>query len=250
MKLNEIEGYTYRNPEAPDDVPTDWQVVPTESNGEHLPAIAESFQEVMHDAWSIQFANTYDEASIAQEVDPTNPEKVEAQLQRIRKSGNGEDSLYVHARFPVPSLLGPGSTWYTPAIGKTVPVDARPRWERAVKRHGSEGDYLADVSNVFVRPSDVFQRATQQRGIGSSVLRSLLDAYPQDTPTVVYDYPDNTRVVELLRRLRFEAGKTWNVPLFGTVVSQTKYDGPLVGELIEVIESRRPWLAEREPLTS
>jgi hypothetical protein len=211
--------------------------------------IAVAFQTTMQEAWTAQFEGMYTSEEISLTVNGHNSELIAAQMSRLKSGNFSEPPTYTIARLAVPVASNNEPNWCVAGIGKGDRADNRSRARRLLGGTPSEKDQLADVSNIFVKPTSVeLGVSLQGRGIGSAVLRTLLDVYPEDMSTVVYDYPANPRVVETLGRLGFQAGKTWEVDLFGHKVAQTCFDGPSVGELIETIEQRRPWLKERQPV--
>jgi hypothetical protein len=242
-----ITGFTYHNPEDPD--LKNFEVVPVDPDDPNLWTIAEEYQRVMNLAWLSQFQGRYSRTQIGTTVNPSNQQLVAAQQERLRGGNRPGKPVYVMARFPVPSLISLGGVWYVAGIGKGTTADSRPRLKRLLGGTPSASEQLADISNVFVRPRlDKTPVALQARGIGSATLRTLLDAYPEDMTTVVYDYPENRRVTHLLiHGLGFHAVQNRKVDLFGTTIEQTRFDGQPVGELIAILEGKRPWLQNRQP---
>lgn len=244
-----IRGYSYINP---DEQPLgNFQVVLSDPQvSDHLPA---TYQAVMNEAWSEQFNTIFTAEQIAETVDPHNPSLVESQKLKLQNGNQAGEPTYVHAQVGMTEAMpiAPYQFWYVAGIGKGTYVDSRPGWQRKLSSDVPQEDKLADVSNVFVRPA--FLNPTsgvllQGKGYGSAILRSLLDSFPVDMPTVAYDYEFNARLQPVLQGLGFMAVEERSVELFGTQVQQKQYRGPLSGELVEALEGKRPWLRERQPI--
>jgi hypothetical protein len=80
----------------------------------------------------------------------------------------------------------------------------------------------------------------------------MLDYYPVDMQTVVYEFPAiNPGILPTLDRYKFEADskKRRLQPYAGELIMMDLFRGPYVGDLIEMIEARRPWLKERQPVS-
>lgn len=201
-----------------------------------LGIVAQEFQTVMLEAWTVQFEGQFTEEQIRETVNPDDKAKVDAQYGRLRLGGQGsEEPTYVHAWIEVPKISMNGTARYVVGVGKALRVK-----QRFLK------PTLADVSNVFVRPTaPEFNLRVQGRGVGSAILHSMLDHFPENMPTVVYDFEFNNHAVEWLSRLGFSADKSWPEEYFGQTVEQTKYDGPPTGEVVETLEAKKPWLKKR-----
>ena len=246
-----IRGYSYVNPD--EEQLGNFQVVPSDPRGEAYNHLPTTYQEVMNEAWTEQFGAKFTADQIAQTVDPANPSLVARQELRLQSGNQPGGPTYVHAQVGMAEALPvkPYQFYYVTGIGKGTYADSRPGWQRKLSAYVPEENRLADVSNVFVRPA--FLNPTsgilfQSNGYGSAILRSLLDSFPGDMPTVAYDYEINTRLQPVLQALGFMAIEERPVDLFGTKVQQTQYRGPLSGELAEALEAKRPWLRDRQPI--
>ncbi len=219
-----MSGHIYTNPDIDSSIKVEQvSVFLGPGASARTTAIAENVQSVIHGAWVNQFAGRFSPDQIAETASPDNPELVRAQAAKLEDSGSDSSKpLFVLARAEKAQLMN------IFGIGKALEVHRR-LWRPS----------LADVSNVFVMPN------YQRRGTGSAILRSLLDRFPDDMETAVYDFPFNFRVVNTLGRLGFSAHKTWKEEYFGQEVDQAWFRGPLVGELKQTMETKRPWLKDR-----
>lgn len=229
--MPEIPCYAYRNPSGDVGRFRVELVSPTDPN---LDIIAYNFQDVMFDAWAQQYKDIFTEDQIKEMVDPDDHSKVEAQHDRLLAAGSGpRRPLYVqtltqdHAEVTYEPSDG-----YVLAIGKTEVVPKK------LLRPA-----LADVSNLFVSPQ------YQGQGIGYATLRSMLDHFSLDKQLVVYELLINRGALQLLGRLTFKQIQLWDESYFGEDRAQGRFQGPTVGDLAEIIESRQPWIAERQQLT-
>ncbi len=246
-----VANYSYDNPEASYKMLHPFNVTVIDPNAPNLIDDAVAVQSVMHDAWTKQFEHLYRPEQIAQSVDPNDPKLVNAQLDRIKGSSrdpgitqyNVGKPVYLKAWMP----LGPENA--RNADRKTVGIakaNEQPRTDlfKVIPRES-----LADVSNIFVRPTDVISTfPLQSRGIGSALLRSALDFFPPDMETLIYEFPFNKKTVEWLGRLSFAPNKqiTDGGHMFGKYkLPQTMFLGEPVGQLIKILEHKKPWLKDR-----
>ncbi len=218
-------GFRYKNPDS--DIAY-IEVTPVNPhNPQDYPRSVEGtahiFQAVMNEAWTEQLKERFQPEDITKTVSPENTALVRAQTDRLRSGNQPDAPAYVLAHYPSRTHM------FYDGIGKALEV------KRLLRPN------LADISNVFVSPR------SQSKGMGSAITRTLLDAFPVDMQTAVYDFPFNRRTVALLGRIGFSAKKTWQKTYFGQKVDQTWFEGPEVGELIETMETKRPWLRERQP---
>jgi hypothetical protein len=245
-----LRGYSYPNPGAQERA--GFQVVPTDLSKEDAGHLPGEYQSIILEAWAEQFSGLFTPEQIRQTADPHNPKLVANQKARIKNTNPADRPTYVHALILLPKpVTQEEDHWIPVGIGKGKYADSRPRWQRIISSYTPPEDRLADISDVFVRPTFLHGRVSMHgKGFGSAILRSLLDAYPDDMPTVVYDYEINERLQPVLANLGFQAveGSTRPVELFGTKVQQTRYDGPARGDLVERLEARRPWLRDRQPI--
>ena len=186
-----------------------------------------------------------------------NLESVEAQRKRLVKStGTPGRPLYVDARFSRSNLRKPDDfedideTVWMVGVGKAKYADGRPRSKRLLSPGTLKSANLADVGDVYVLPRNLpVNIKLQGQGIGSAILRSMLDHYPEDMPAVIYEYPAiNPRLTPVIESLGFKAIQERPGSFCGVETPQVLYAGPFCGDLVETLETRKPWLRERDTL--
>lgn len=223
------QTYSYFNDNSRVSETVQFTVGPVGSGIREINDAAFSFQRLMYSAWLNQYKRDYRPEEIARTVNPRDIALKDEQAQRIAQSlESSGQPIYMQAVTKIPSLAERNHTLYdrTVGVGKSSIT-------------GKKNEY-ADISNVYVDPN------YQARGIGSAILHHLLDGFPENMRTVVYELEANKRVDGLLRVLGFRAVKSWKVLTFGEELSQVYYKGPSVGDLTEIIEQKRPWLKNRE----
>ncbi|MDO8591565.1 MAG: GNAT family N-acetyltransferase [bacterium] len=221
--------YSYLNDDPQVSGTVQFTVGPVGSGIREINDAAFSFQRLMYIAWLNQYEDDYSPEEIARTVNPKDIALKDEQARRIAQSlESSGQPIYMQAVTKIPSLSERNHTLYDHTVGVGKSNFA-----------GKKNEY-ADLSNVYVDPE------YQARGIGSAILHHLLDGFPEDMRTVVYELEANKHVERLFRSLGFRAVKRWKVLTFGEKLSQVYYSGPSVGDLTKEIEQKRPWLKNRE----
>jgi hypothetical protein len=250
MSMNaEVLGYAYHTNR---DISERFEVIRTDracSLGQlSILQAATDCQRIIHNALTGRFAEKLTEYDVRKTANPDNEEMIGRQMGRLAEATGGEGMpLYLHARLPI--SFSPD--WYVAGIGKLKYADGRPRLQRVLR--GDNPANLADISDIYIqstdwRSSDI---GLQRRGIGSAILRTMLDHCPEDMPAVVYEFPQLERgIPDMVKRMGFrESGKSRATEFCGVTVEQVTYRGPLCGDIIEALEAKQPWLTDREPVT-
>jgi ribosomal protein S18 acetylase RimI-like enzyme len=117
----------------------------------------------------------------------------------------------------------------------------------------SEGSNLGlEVPRVSIREVYVAPEY-QNRGVGTAILRSLLDEKPRDAITVAFNSVElNPRAEGLLESLGFIASHSLSIyeDWFGNEEEVTAHTGPTVGSLIADLQQRNAWLSQRVAFSS
>lgn len=229
--MSGVESYRYSPPSRPGAGGV-IDVLPVPANDPMLRSHAWVFQRIMNIAWVKQFQGTLSESDIAKTVDNMSPDMVKAQAERLSAPKTEGQPAYVQGvvfENPI-SQRGTDLRPFVAGFGKskTAGREAHPP--------------LADISDIYVLPD------YQRKGIGTAIYRSLLDGYQTDQQLVAYELSANPKTLQTLKHLGYSSFKSWRVSQFGKRLDQEYLRGPLVGDMIEELERRNPWLAEREPI--
>lgn len=228
-----VEAYRYRPPHELGAAGY-LEIYPIDTSDPRLTSHAWVFQRIMNVAWVQQFEGQLAPEDIAQSVDPKNPDLRAAQTERLAEEQIAGQPVYVRAQIMDSSVSqGSGSG--------LVPVQVGVGKSKTAGRPSEP--ILADISDVYVIPE------YQSHGIGTSIYRSLLDGFSPEQQLAAYEFAANLRTLKTLERLGYSSIKSWNVEQFGQQMEQTYLRGPLVGDMIEGLERKNPWLAEREPIS-
>jgi ribosomal protein S18 acetylase RimI-like enzyme len=192
----------------------------------------------MNAAFNAQYGHFRAE-DIAQTANPRSRALVHSQVVKLM-SAKSEHALYLEARLDMPDepnkVVG---------FSKVKFADGRSRLRRMVDTDEEDARNLADVSDTYVNP------AQQGHFVGTMLLHSGLDAFPDDIGTIVYEYPsENPRVRHTLEAYQFVPGKhrSRTVGKFGHQIEQVPFLGLSVGDLRQMIEAKAPFLADRTPI--
>jgi hypothetical protein len=251
--MSELVGYAYHNPSAREF--KDFEVVPASRDGD-LIMPAGTMYEVITQAIVTEYARTLSAERLAVVLatrrEGEEGEALDALHRRLTgNSGETGKPLYLHAQVPSPIEDDFAARLLT-GVGKADYADGRPRQQRSADPEGEGAANLADIGDVYVLPtlSSLERSPLQGQGQGSAIVRSMLDHYPADMPAVIYEYPElNPRIVPLIESLGFKAVAFRLDTFLGLETSQTRYEGPLCGDLIENLETRHPWLRDRESIS-
>jgi hypothetical protein len=252
----ETIGYRYHSPAMEQGNLVSVEVVETSAMIEHSHVkshrAAVVNQRVIRNALADRFSGTVSLQDIEKTANPDDGDAVQRTRHNLitAKLYQGLEGAptYLTANGIIPTDMDPISIAI--GIAKLKYADGRPRWQRMFGR-GSAAN-LADMGDVYVDLSLVRRSGgPKRRGVGTAMLRTMLDHCPADMPTIVYEFPKlEGGLPTKLEENGFRANGSRIVEFCGVETEQVQYRGPLCGDLIEAIEAEQPWLTEREPITA
>ena len=211
-------------------------------------AAARVAQGIIQVSLADRFSETLDLEQISKTANPNDEQIVQRTMGSFFTSKTGTEGAPIYWSATV-SDVASGYEQIVAGIGKLEYADGRPRWQRVISSENSAN--LADVGDVYVRPAMQNGRSLQRKGIGSAILRTMLDECPVDMPTIIYEFPNlESGLPSKLEAEGFRANGSRVINFCDVETAMVNYRGPLCGDLIELLEAKSPWLADRDPIVA
>ncbi|GAC1499205.1 MAG: hypothetical protein NVS1B10_01710 [Candidatus Saccharimonadales bacterium] len=209
-------------------------------------------QAVRHDSLMVQYQTEMTPTQIATIADPNNKRYIADEENSLKQAGRYGWPVYLAAELPVNSSMGKSKIGYVGGIGLAAFRQTPLKTPRKSIFKPSRNRFYGDVGNIFVRPNLMNMNVKLQgQGIGTAMLRSLLDFYPDDIQTGLIEYPDiNQRILPLITNLGLTEVKVNNPKIWPLIGREIVYLGPSVAELKATLEDKHPWLKNRKPVAA